>query len=278
MTPSPAPRRPPLLALRGARGVRRALLDLLFPPRCAGCRRRGAWFCPACTGLLQSLAPPWCARCGAPLPPAAGRAVLCRPCRDGGPFALDWARAAFLFADPLREAIHRFKYKGERARAEGLGAALIPLLERHGSGVGDGAIAEALIVPVPLDPARRRGRGFNRAEELARVLATGSGRPVDGGLARVRATRPQVGLDRAARRANVRGAFAWRGAALVGRPVVLVDDVMTTGATAEECAVALKAAGVGGVGLLTVARAPGYGYGRELPDGRAGREQRDRRG
>lgn len=189
----------------------------------------------------------------------------CRPCRTGGPFALDRARAAYPFDGPIRRAIHRFKYEGERARAASLGACLPPLVAALASEVPstEGGAEAALhgpttpIVPVPLAADRRRARGFNQAEELARVLAEVTGGRLDTRLARVRATRPQVGLDREARRANVRDAFAWRGEALRGRRVLLVDDVMTTGATAEACAVALKAAGAGWVGLVTVARPVG---------------------
>jgi ComF family protein len=112
-----------------------------------------------------------------------------------------------------------------------------------------------LLVPVPLSAARRRERGYNQAEALARVLATASGWSLDTGLARIRATPPQVGLDRAARQRNVRDAFAWAGPALAGQHVLLVDDVLTTGATADECAAVLKAAGAAWVGLVTVARA-----------------------
>ena len=108
---------------------------------------------------------------------------------------------------------------------------------------------------MPLSAARRRERGYNQAEELARVVAAASGRPLGTALVRTRATPPQVGLDRAARHRNVRGAFTWRGAPLAGAYVVLVDDVLTTGATADECAAVLKAAGAAWVGLVTVARA-----------------------
>lgn len=111
------------------------------------------------------------------------------------------------------------------------------------------------LIPVPLSAARRRERGYNQAEELARRLSVARDRPLDTALERVRATRPQVGLDRAARHANVRDAFAWRGPPLRDANVLLVDDVLTTGATADECAAVLKGAGAGWVGLITVARA-----------------------
>lgn len=241
----------------------RACLDLLFPPRCAGCGRRGAWFCTVCLTALRPIAAPLCARCGDPLP--GGAAAHCRPCRTGGPFALDRARAAYPFDGAIRRAIHRFKYEGERARAASLGMFLPPLVAafaedmlstKDGTAVAS-HIPAAPIVPVPLAADRRRARGFNQAEDLARVLAEATGGRLDPRLARVRATRPQVGLDREARLANVRDAFAWRGEALTGRRVLLVDDVMTTGATAEACAAALKAAGAGWVGLVTVARPVG---------------------
>lgn len=232
------------------RHSRQALLDLVFPPRCAGCGRRGDWLCLACARQLRPLAPPWCDRCGAPLS-APG---WCAGCRAGGPFALDFARAGYAFAGPLRAAIHRFKYTGERARA----AHLAGLVQRalwhelpHPERI-------AGIVAVPLDAARRQARGYNQAEELVRVLADMTGQIVLPGLVRTRTTRPQVGLDRAARHDNVRGAFSWRGAALSGQAVLLVDDVLTTGATAEACAGALKIAGAAWVGLLAVARPVGY--------------------
>ena len=166
--------------------------------------------------------------------------------------ALDWARAAYPFAGPLRETIHRFKYGKERARAAHLGLLLQPLLAALPPTV---ASRSPRVVPVPLAAARRRERGYNQSEELARVLAGASGLPLDRQLARVRTTRPQVGLARPARHQNVRDAFRWRGAPLRGEPFLLIDDVLTTGATADECAATLKAAGAGWVGLLTVARA-----------------------
>jgi ComF family protein len=165
---------------------------------------------------------------------------------------LDWVRSAYPFAGPLREAIHRFKYGKERARAAPLAAACAPLLEQLPAAIRQ---TQPLLCPVPLSAARRRERGYNQAEELARSLSAACGWSPSTALARIRATPPQVGLDPAARRANVRGAFAWQGTPLAGSPVLLIDDVLTTGATANECAAVLKAAGASWVGLLTVARA-----------------------
>lgn len=206
-----------------------ALLDFLFPPRCAGCGKRGVWLCPDCLAAVPPL--------GAPL-------------RRGDLRSLDWIGATYVFTGAIRRAIHRFKYERERARADHLGALIVPLL-RH---LPPTATAPHLI-PVPLAAARLRERGYNQANELARVVATASGLPLDTGLLRTRATRPQVGLDRAARRENVRDAFSWGTTPLPATQLLLIDDVLTTGATADECAAVLKAAGARWVGLLTVARA-----------------------
>lgn len=110
------------------------------------------------------------------------------------------------------------------------------------------------VAPVPLDARRRRDRGYNQAEDLARALAEHWRLTVALDLCRTRITRPQVGLDRAARRTNVAGAFEWTGDTIEGARILLVDDVMTTGATAEACAAALKEAGASFVGIVTVAR------------------------
>ena len=219
---------PPNLSPLGR--ARSALLDLLFPPRCAGCGQRGTWLCTGCLAAVPPL--------GAPLR------------LDNA--ALDWLGAAYAYTGAVRSAIHRLKYGRERARAAHLGALAVPLL-RH----LPPTVAAPRLIPVPLAAARLRERGYNQAEALARVIAAASGLPLDTGLVRTRATRPQVGLDRAARRANVRDAFAWDGQSHPGAQLLLIDDVLTTGATADECATLLKAAGARWVGLLTIARAGG---------------------
>ena len=148
----------------------------------------------------------------------------------------------------MESAVHRFKYQGWRRLAAPLAQLLAERLVIEG-------LASSMVVAVPLHPDRHRQRGFNQAELLARELRRRLelGKPA-GRLVRVRATIPQVDNDRLHRWQNVRDAFAWRGPALDGSPLMLVDDVATTGATLEACATALKLAGAGSVIGVTVAR------------------------
>ena len=229
-----------------------AALDLVFPPLCPVCdgilgAGRHDPLCGACWEGFGRIAPPWCRCCGAPL----GIEGLCGACRGRRPrFA--YARAAVLYGDLVREAIHAFKFGGRRGLANPLG----DLLAGLGLSALPGAAPDAL-VPVPLHPRRARERGYDQALLLARRLERAwSLTVVADALLRAVPTQPQTDLDAAARRRNVRDAFAVRRPELIaGRHVVLVDDVLTTGATAGECARALYRAGAAAVGVLTVARA-----------------------
>jgi ComF family protein len=229
-----------------------AALDLVFPPLCPACdgmlgAGRRDPLCGACWEGFERIAPPWCRCCGAPL----GIEGLCGACRSRRPrFA--YARAAVLYGDLVREAIHAFKFGGRRGLANPLG----DLLAGLGLSALPGAAPDAL-VPVPLHPRRARERGYDQALLLARRLERAWGVPVVAdALLRAVPTQPQTDLDAAARRRNVRDAFAVRRPELIaGRHVVLVDDVLTTGATAGECARSLYRAGAAAVGVLTVARA-----------------------
>lgn len=156
-----------------------------------------------------------------------------------------------LFEGPVREAVHRLKYRGQRALAEPLGGLMADWWERRGAEVD-------LIVPVPLHPKRLRERGYNQAALLAKVMARHVGRPLadDGVLVRVRHTRSQMELGEAQRRRNVIGAFRADEVGVRGRRVLLVDDVCTTGATLEACTDALRAAGAVEVRAFTLARTP----------------------
>ena len=175
---------------------------------------------------------------------------LCGPCRRRAP-GFDYARSAARYEDVMREALHAFKFRGRRALAAPLGELLVEAMEgRLPAGV------PALLVPVPLHPRRERERGFNQASLLARRVGRAWRVPVpDDVLVRAVATPSQTELDAPARRANVRDAFRLRRPELVvGRHVLLVDDILTTGATLSECARCLREGGAVTVGALAVAR------------------------
>jgi len=228
-----------------------AALDLVFPPLCPVCRSmlglgRRDPLCAACWQGLERIRPPWCRCCGI----AIGIEGLCGLCRRQRPrFA--YARAAARYGGLVREAIHAFKFGGRRGMADPLG----DLVAELGPSALPGATPD-LLLPVPLHRRRERERGYNQALLLSRRLERAWGVPVAAGvLVRRGITAPQADLDAPARRRNVRGAFAVTNPeAIFGRHVVLVDDVLTTGATAGECARCLLRAGASTVGVLTVAR------------------------
>lgn len=239
------------------------ILDLLFPALCPVCGARSDAprvrpFCHGCWAALPRLETPGCARCGVPYPGLAGD-LVCAACRREPP-PFDFARAVAAYRDGMRAAIHALKYGRRAAVARPLGRLLAEAGGRLIAPDSRGpAAAVDAVVAVPLHPARLRERGFNQAELLAGTCARAWGVPlVRRALVRTRPTRPQVELDGAARRANVAGAFAViRPAALGARRVLLVDDVLTTGATAAAAAGVLRAAGCAAVGVLVLARVDG---------------------
>lgn len=164
--------------------------------------------------------------------------------------SLSRVRAAVAYEGPVERVVQRFKYEGCRPLATPLAGLVADRMALEG-------LAAAEVVAVPLHAARQRQRGYNQSELLARNLrqSLALGRP-PGNLERLRPTAPQVGQDRLRRLDNVRGAFRWVGPSLAGRPLLLIDDVVTTGATLEACAAALKAGGAGAVTGLAVARVP----------------------
>lgn len=220
------------------------LLQALWPPRCLVCGERGDRgrdLCRSCTGAL-----PWlhsaCPTCALPLPMPAS---ACGACLRRAP-PLGAVHAAFLYARPLDRLLPRFKFHGDLAA----GRLLSQLLA---DACADWARPDAL-VPIALHRARLRQRGYDQALELARPLARALQLPLlEGALRRTRATAPQSELSALARRRNLRGAFACDGMALPAH-VVLVDDVMTTGATLHAAARALHRAGVERVDAWVCAR------------------------
>jgi ComF family protein len=224
-----------------------ALHGWLLPWRCLLCGAPGADgldLCAACAAELPRNRS-CCARCALPLPAPA---ALCGRCQRRAP-PWDAAWVPFRYAWPLDRLETRFKFGRDLAA----GRTLARLWQRE----APPAPLPQLIVPVPLHPRRLRTRGHNQALELARPLAAALGVPLHrDALRRVRATEAQTELAAAARRRNVRGAFALREGVTLPAHVALLDDVLTTGATLAECARVLRRAGVRRVDAWVLARAP----------------------
>ncbi len=226
------------------------LCDLVYPPHCAVCGRLGAWFCADCTQGIVPVSPPLCRHCGK----TVAREGLCWNCQEGHS-RLAGMRSAGLHLPPLQQAIHAFKYEGMRVLAEPLGAVMADAWRRD-------PLPASTIMPVPLHPKRLRQRGYNQSLLLARILGERIGLPLrEGLLIRARNTRAQVGLGQEERLINVSEAFRCPGGTLQGERVLLVDDVLTTGATLESCAGVLLDAGAAEVWALTLSRAVGSSAG-----------------
>ncbi len=231
----------------------RLALDALLPPQCLSCRTpvdSPRALCAACWQAIEFLGPPHCARCGFPFDYDPGGEALCGACTRRPP-AFDRARAVMRYDDASRGLILGFKHADKTYGAPAFGG----WIARTGA---DLLAAGGLVVPVPLHWTRLFGRRYNQSALLARAVARSAGlTAVPDAMLRRRATKSQGRLSAAARRRNVRGAFAVRPSrrkTIEGRRIVLVDDVLTTGATAEACARALKRAGAAAVDVLVLAR------------------------
>jgi ComF family protein len=214
----------------------RVLLDLLLPPRCGGCGLEGTALCDHChVPLRRRLHEP----AGAPL----GMPATMPP----GIVQLEWCAT---YSGPVRAALHALKYGGERRLCEPLGAVMAERWRVAGRG-GD------LVTWVPVHRSRRAERGFDQAEELARMMAAQLGLPLERCLERRNRTVAQHSLGRQDRSGNTAGAFVATPGSIErvrGRWLLLVDDIMTTGATLSGCADALRVAGAAAVSAITLAR------------------------
>ncbi len=233
------------------RHIGRAVVDGVLPPRCLACGETVGEpdaLCGRCWAAMTFFAPPWCANCGLPFPYPAGEGAVCADCARA---RASWnrARAVLRYDKHSRPLVLALKYdRTEVARALG------SWMRRAGGEVLDGA---DLLVPVPLHWTRLLSRRYNQAGLLAHAIHAAGGPPVaPDWLIRHRRTPSQGRLGPLARARNVRGAFALRsGREVRGKRLVIIDDVLTTGATVEECARVLRREGAAFVGVLTLARA-----------------------
>jgi ComF family protein len=282
MTATPLIRAPAAAPDRGSRArprtwgaslrrLGRALAAAVFPSRCAGC---GAWIdleahpspellasllCADCRLRLRFIATPLCRICGRPFAQRADHDHYCGECLQNPP-PYDMARSAAVYAPPLDALVQRLKYDGRLQTARPLGDLLRAAFQHNWS-----ARPVDLILPVPLHRRRLRSRGFNQVQVLLRDWSRPGSRqdlaPVAAAVAprllvRRRHTPPQAGLPRPERIRNMRGAFAvTQPRAVAGRRILVVDDVMTTGATLAACVEVLRNAGAARVDVLTLARA-----------------------
>lgn len=234
----------------------RALLDAALPPACALCRRAPSPgpLCPPCVARIPWVPAGLCPRCEERPPETAGG---CGRCRSRSR-RLRACRAGAFYEGEVEALVRRFKYPepGLRGLDPGPAAACAELVRRAAERAARDLGAVDRVVPVPLHPRRLSGRGMNPACELARAAARHLGCPLEPvALERRRDTPSQTGLSRRARRANVRGAF--RARKPVPARILLVDDVVTTGATLDAAAAALRAAGARALAAACAARTPG---------------------
>ena len=229
------------------------LLNFLFPPQClicsAGVAATGT-LCLDCWQQVQFIAEPYCECCGLPFDYALGKGALCGECLRERPL-YGRARAVFRYNEHSKALVLKLKYADQLHLAAVYGTWL--------GNFGKELVAVSdVIIPVPLHYWRFIGRRYNQAALLAGALKKHSGLPVlPDGLRRTRATQPQPGLTRKQRQDNVKGAFAVHprhSAAIKGKNILLIDDVMTTSATINQCAKALLKAGAIQVNVLTLAK------------------------
>ena len=231
-----------------------SLLDLIYPPHCALCEERLATeerggVCLRCFSQIPKNSPPFCPSCGRQYA-GSKSAPRCGMC-EGKHFPFDRLWFVAPYEGALREMLHALKYGGRRPLANSLAQLLLTFAKKefHPFAFED-------VLPVPLERRKERERGFNQSALLAKALAEALTIPFSSGnLIRVRATVPQASLPREKRFENVRGAFRVRNPSLyAGKSLLLVDDIVTTGATLSACGEALRTAGAKEISIVALAR------------------------
>ena len=218
------------------------ILDWIYPPRCIACRtlfspfhgRSRPWLCDECRCLFEAISEAYCSRCGSPV---KGQNIcdICHNCR-GRHFYFASHRAAFIYEETLRDLMHHIKFRSQRQLAQGLGELFAEVAAEWDHLVK--VKKAAYIVPIPLHPSKKRMRGFNQAEVMARPLSKALNIPIAADmLKRVRKTAPQSGLSAASREQNLEEAFRYNKK-YGDSPacILLLDDIYTSGATMNACA------------------------------------------
>jgi competence protein ComFC len=226
------------------KGLGNVTLDFLFPKSCLGCGGAGSFLCPRCRELLPIIAPPICPKCGR----TQASGVVCPSCITWKS-AIDGIRAPYRFEGVVRQAIHQLKYRNLRSLA-------VPLACLMADYIRANPMPGEVLVPVPLHHRRLRERGYNQSELLAKELGKLTSLPVaDDDLIRQKYALPQARtLSVEERLTNMAGAFLCRGHNIKGRRILLIDDVSTSAATLDSCALALKEGGATLVWGLVLAR------------------------
>lgn len=221
------------------------ILDWLYPPNCGGCDQLGIRWCGKCNDEASLVPDTVCPSCGRIADQKVGKCYQCQTFQPHFTMVRSWA----LFEGPVRNVIHRLKYYQDVALGEVLARPLIQMVRKLDWNFD-------LVSPIPLGGVRMKERGYNQAALLARPIALAQNvKYHPNGLKRVKETQTQVGLSLAQRHSNVKGAFEGLESVLAGKTILLVDDVMTSGATLNACSRAAISAGARDVYCLTLARA-----------------------
>ena len=240
------------MVLAGLNTIGRTVLNLCYPPFCVSCQAAldQGWLCTACLDSPVKIRAPFCRICSRPYTGEISGPFACPDCEDHPP-AFACAVTCYLATGIVRDLIHRFKYSGQFYLRNVLAGWL-------GQALDDPRIAQEpydALVPVPLHSTRIRERGYDQVQALAEILGKRSGNAVWPCLRRSRYTESQTRFSRKERLRNLHNAFELRkGSGVLGKQLLLVDDVLTTGSTLDECARVLLAHGAKSVRAVTVAR------------------------
>jgi competence protein ComFC len=222
------------------------ILDIVFPPSCAGCGDWGVRFCPECLGKVPPIKGEICSICGDHNRNSS--CMICQQCLTNPP-RYTGLRSWSEYSGPIQPAIQNLKYNNNFGLAEILAEQIYKVFKQQSWKID-------VVSPMPLDPKRVRARGHNQSEYLAVPFAKVSGIEYSSKtISKFRSTRPQVGLSHQERIHNVKDVFTARAEIVSGKSILLIDDVITTGATMDSCAGALKKAGAARVYGISVARA-----------------------